>query len=114
MAEESEAAFSLMCSGCYTPCTGADAHVVPRWRADRRTILTTYRCGGCWLAALADLRSVVSAGEPDVSGSFCDFLARHGYGQDAAAIRAAPPEQQRAYLLAVVDAVERGQVTFQP
>ena len=49
-----------------------------------------------------------------MAGSFCDFLARHGYDQDAATIRAAPPERQRAFLLAIVDAVESGEVTFQP
>ena len=112
--EESPAPYNLMCSACYTPCAGADAHVVPNWRAERRTMVTAYRCGGCWPAALAELRSAVNSGDAEVAGSFCDFLARHGYERDAGTIRAAPPEQQRAYLLAVVDALESGAVTLQP
>ena len=112
--EESAAPYSLMCSACYTPCTGADAHVAPKWRAERHAMVTAYRCGGCWPSALAELRSVVNSGDAEVAGGFCDFLARHGYERDASMIRSAPPEQRRAYLLAVVDALESGEVTLQP
>jgi hypothetical protein len=114
MTEEPEPPFSLLCSGCRTPCSGPDAHVVPRWRPDQRRILTSYRCSNCWIPALAELRVALTSGDAEVPASFCDFLARHGYEADADQIRAASAEQQRTWLLAVVDAVESGQLTFHP
>lgn len=46
--------------------------------------------------------------------SFCDFLARLGYGKDAETIRVAPPKTQQVYLLRVIDAVQAGQLVFHP
>jgi hypothetical protein len=114
MAEEAQEPYNLMCSGCYTPCSGADAHVVPHWRPELHMVFTAYRCGNCWLPALAELRAAVSSGERGLYSSFCEFLTRHGYAKDSDMIRAAEPELQRAYQLAIVDAVERGELVFQP
>jgi len=112
--EEIPQPYSLMCSGCYTPCSGAFAHVVPRWNAEWRKVLTTYRCGNCWLEALAELRAAIGSGDADVWSSFGEFLIRHGYGKDSDSLRAAPFEEQRALLLQVLDAVEAGTIVFQP
>jgi hypothetical protein len=103
-----------MCSACRTPCSGADAHVIPKWNREMRRILTTYRCGNCWISSLADLRSVIATGELEVHTSFCDFLARHGYTKDAETIRAFPPEQRQVYLTRVLDAVESQSIIFDP
>ena len=61
MADETEPPYSLMCSACYTPCTGADAHVVPRWNPDRQMVITAYRCGGCRPAAPEERHAVLLA-----------------------------------------------------
>jgi hypothetical protein len=113
MTEESEAPYNLLCSACYTPCPAADAHVVPRWRPEQRRIITAYRCNNCWLSALGELRAVIASGEAELPGSFCDFLVRQGF-TDTDVIRAAPAEQQREYLLVIVDAIESGKLTFHP
>lgn len=114
MAEEIPQPYSLVCSGCYTPCSGADAHVVPRWNPERRMVLTTYRCGNCWLEALTELRTAVTAGDAAVWSSFWEFLIRHGHGKDSDALRAAPFEEQRTLLLRVVDGVGAGTIVFEP
>jgi hypothetical protein len=88
--------------------------VIPRWNPQLSRILTTYRCGNCWLSALSELRALVTAGDAAVHQSLCDFLARHGYTKDAEFVRASPAEQRQVYLLKVVDAVEAGVVVFDP
>lgn len=114
MADENQSSYSLLCSACYTPCSGAEAHVIPRWNPEVRRVLTTYRCGNCWLQALSQLRESVTSGEAEVLSSFCDFLSRHGYGKDAETIRAASFTTQQTHLLAIVDAVQAGDITFGP
>ena len=103
-----------MCSGCHTPCSGTDAHVIPRWNPEWRKVLTTYRCGNCWLAPLAELRAAINSGDAEVVNSFWEFLIRQGYGKDSDSLRAAPLDEQRTLLLRVVDAVEAGTVLFHP
>ena len=87
MTEELPDSYSLMCSGCHTPCTGADAHVVPRWNPALRKVLTTYRCGNCWVQSLEELRGQVVSGDA---------------------------EEQEAVLLAIVDAVQDGRLMLEP
>jgi len=114
MADENHPSYSLLCSACYTPCSGADAHVIPRWNPELRRIFTTYRCGNCWLRSLAELRAAVTSGEAEVQTNFCDFLARHGHSKDADMIRSAPSGQRQAYLLAILDAVQAEKIVFHP
>jgi len=114
MEEEIPESYFLMCSACYTPCPGVDAHVIPRWNPERRNVFTTYRCGNCWLPSLDELRVAVTSGESEILESFCDFLARQGYGKDADTIRATSVEQQQAYLLKILDAVQAEKVIFHP
>ena len=114
MEEEIPKSYFLMCSACYTPCPGIDAHVIPRWNPEQRRIFTTYRCGNCWLTSLDELRAAITSGESEVLASFCDFLARQGYSKDADTIRAASSEQQQAYLLAIVDATQAEKLVFHP
>jgi hypothetical protein len=114
MADEEIPPFNLMCSACFTPCAGADAHVIPRWNADQRSIFTTYRCSNCWLSSLAELREAVTSGDTEVRASFCDFLARHGYKKDSETIRQAPSDLQQTHLLRVIDAVQGGVLVFDP
>ena len=114
MAEENHPSYSLLCSACYTPCSGADSRVIPRWNPELHRVFTAYRCGNCWLRSLAELRAVVTSSEAEVQTSFCDFLARHGYSKDAETIRGAPSGQQQAYLLAILDAVQAGTILFHP
>jgi hypothetical protein len=113
MDEERPEAYSLMCSGCHTPCSGADAHVIPRWNPELGGVLTTYRCGNCWVQALDDLRAEVVSGKAEVRVSFWDFMTRHGF-RDAETFRAAASAEQEATLLAIVDAVQSGRVIFDP
>jgi len=114
MAEESEPPYSLLCSACRTPCSGADAHVIPRWNPDLRRVITAYRCGNCWLAGLEELRAAVRSDDAEVRASFADFLARRGYTRDADTLRAAPPGEQLAFLLAIAHALETERITFEP
>jgi hypothetical protein len=114
MEEETPSSYSLLCSGCRTPCTGDDAHVVPGWNPRVGRVLTTYRCGNCWRDAIANTREAVTSGPAEVRNSFCEFLERQGYGKDAASIQAASPQQQEVWLLRVLDAVESGQIVFHP
>ena len=114
MSEETDPPYSLMCSGCHTPCSGPDAHVIPRWNREEGRILTAYRCGNCWLSPLGELRAALASGDTLVQTSFCDYLARHGYTRDAETMRAFPPEKRRDYLIRVVEAVESQAIIFDP
>jgi hypothetical protein len=114
MTEELPEAYSLMCSGCHSPCSGADAHVIPRWNPTLRKVLTTYRCSNCWVTSLNELRAQVTSGEAEVRASFWVFLARHGFTKDAQTIRVAPSEEQEATLLAILDAVQAKRLIFEP
>jgi hypothetical protein len=79
-----------------------------------RKILTTYRCNNCWIESLARLRTLVASGEDEIQMSFCDFLARRGFTKDSETIRVAPLQQRKAYLFAVIDAVQAGDLVFEP
>ena len=84
--------YSLLCSACYTPCTGAEAHVIPHWNATMGMVVTTYRCGQCWIGSLAAMRDAVRA-------------------KDAETIRAAEHELQQTWLIRVIEA---GELVFKP
>lgn len=112
--EAESASHTLLCSGCYSSCSGPDAHVIPWWNADVQSIFTTYRCEKCWLASLDESQQAVNSKDPKVVASFCDFLARQGYEKDADAIRSASPEQACELLLAVLDAVREKRIQFNP
>ncbi len=114
MSEELPASYFLMCSVCRTPCPNVDAHVVPRWNPDLSRIVTAYRCGNCWLPALAELRATVASGASEVLMSFGDFLTRHGLIRDAETVRAEAPAEQVAHLLAILDALQAGTLTLNP
>ena len=114
MADETEAPYSLMCSACYTPCTGADAHVVPCWNPHRQMVITAYRCGGCRPAAIDELRAAVGAGPEGLEASFHEFLVRHGRDDYAERLSTAAPEGRHAVLLAIVDAVDAGRLVLNP
>ena len=113
MEEEVEPPVSFLCSNCYTPCSGADAHVVPHWNAAQRRILTTYRCSKCWIQAIDETRDAAKSGDPEVVVSFCEFLERQGF-TDVDIIRNAPPDQAQGYLLMILDSVQNGTAIFDP
>jgi len=102
----------FMCSRCRTPTPQAESAVLPGWNPALRQVITNYRCLACREASLAELRGAIA--DAEVRGSFCDFLAGRGYGKDAETIRAAPPEQQEAWLLRLVDAVASGALQLAP
>ena len=114
MTEERPDSYNLLCSACLSPCTGADAHVIPSWNAPLGRVITTYRCANCWHASLATFRAILTAGGPEVRASFCDFLERHRFRQDAARLRLAPPEEQLAVFSQLLTAVEDGRLVFDP
>jgi len=113
-AKQEPPSYTLICSACYSHCSGSDAHVIPWWNPDQQSIFTTYRCGTCWLPSLKESQAAVSSKDPAVIASFCDFLARHGYQKDADAIQSASPEEARAVLLMVIDAVRDERIRFSP
>jgi len=106
--------YSLLCSACLTPCSGTDAHVAPRWNPTVRQVITAYRCSNCWLPALAELRAAVASPDGEVRLSFCDFLDRRGETEAAALIRGAAPDEQRARLFRLIDALEAGEIVLDP
>ena len=114
MADELPDSHSLLCSACLAPCARADAHVIPSWNPTVGRVLTTYRCGSCWHSSLAGFRAILTAGGPEVRGSFCDFLERHRFRQDAARLRLAPPGEQLAVFAQLLAAVEDGRLVFDP
>lgn len=114
MTEDTEQPYSLLCSACRTPCTEADAHVIPRWNPELHQVITAYRCGNCWPAGLEELRAAIRSGDPEVRASFADFLERHQYGRDAVKLRGAAPEEQLSFLLAVTDLLESQRLIFAP
>ena len=114
MTEDTEPPYSLLCSACRTPCTGADAHVIPRWNPELRQVITAYRCGNCLPAGLEELRGAVRSGDAEVPASFADFLERRGYTGDAERLRGMPPEDQLAFLLTVTDLLESQRLIFEP
>ena len=102
----------LLCSACYTPCSEADAHVVPHWKPHRRMVIKAYRCGACRPAAIDELRAAVAAGPEGLEASFHEFLVRHGRDDYAERLSTAAPEGRHAVLLAIVDAVDAGQLVL--
>jgi hypothetical protein len=88
--------------------------VIPRWNPSLQKVLTTYRCGNCWIGSLDELRAQVASGEVEVRTSFWDFLARHGFSKDAGTMRLGPAEEQEATLLAIIDAVQTGRRILEP
>ena len=113
-AEDGDAPVFFMCSGCRTPTPAAEIHVIPHWNHNVRRILTAYRCDNCWLAGIDDTRAALNSGEADVIPSFCDFMALQGFTKDAETLRASPPEEARATLLAILDATQDGRAIFDP
>ena len=113
MSEEDQPPVSFLCSNCYTPCSGADAHVVPNWNESQRRILTTYRCSQCWIQALDHTRDAVRSGNPEVVTSFCEFMERQRFN-DVDMLRKATPEEAEGMLMMILDAVQNGRVEFDP
>ena len=113
MAEDTDPPPLFMCSSCYTPTPMADAHVVPGWNSSQSRILTTYRCGNCWIKTLDETRDALKSGNPEVITSFCEFLERQRFN-DVNVIRNAPAKQAESMLLIVLDAVQNGNVEFAP
>ena len=106
--------YTLVCSACYSTCSGPGAHVIPWWNPDEQNIFTTYRCDKCWLTSIDETQQAVNSKDPKLVASFCDFLARQGYEKDANAIRSASTEQACAALLTVLDAVREKRIHFSP
>jgi hypothetical protein len=113
-AEEGGAPVFFMCSGCYTPTPATEGRVIPHWNKTVRRILTAYRCNNCWLAAIDETRAALNSGDADVIPSFCDFLELQRFTKDAETLRASPPEEARATLLAILDAIQDGRAKFDP
>jgi len=87
---------------------------VPWWNVRAGRVLTTYRCEDCWLSSIAELRTLLTAGAPDVRAGFCDFLGHHRFRRDAERLRFAPPEEQLAVFLQLLAALEDGRLVFEP
>lgn len=98
--EIDEAPGSFLCSACYTTQPMSTIRVIPWWNADARDVITSYRCGGCWLGSLEETRVLVDgpAFDADVRAAFVAFLERHHLGPLAAEVArdGAPP--LRAFL----------------
>jgi hypothetical protein len=114
MSDELPSSYSLLCSECLSPCSGADAHVLPSWNPQSERVVTVYRCENCWLSSLAAFRAALIAGGPDIRGSFCDFLERHRFRQDAARLRVAPLDEQLAIFLQLLAALGTGRLILEP
>ena len=110
---ETKEPYSLLCSGCRKPCSGGDAHVIPRWNADRQDFLTTYRCGNCWKEALAETRAKVTALDEEVRTKFCDFLDRHGF-TDVEIVRQAPLLEATVMIGGFLDAIASEELRLEP
>jgi hypothetical protein len=63
---------------------------------------------------LKESQTAVNSNDPAVVASFCDFLTRQGYEEDANAIRLASPDEARIVLLTVLDAVREERLFFNP
>lgn len=112
--DENDAPVFFMCSGCHTPTSAAEIHVIPFWNSTVRRILTTYRCHNCWLGGIDETRSALLSGDADVIPSFREFLELQRFTKDAETLRASPPEEARATLLAILDAIQDGRAKFDP
>lgn len=110
---ESTEPYSLLCSGCRKPCSGDDAHVIPRWNIERQDFLTTYRCGNCWKQALDETRAKIMALDADVCTKFCNFLNRHGF-TDVEIVRQASLAEASAMIGKVLDAIESETLRLAP
>jgi len=114
MSDELPTSYNLLCSACLTPCAGADAHVLPSWNPQLEQVVTAYRCEKCWLSSLEAFQGTLTTGGPEIRGSFCDFLERHRFRQDAARLRLAPPEEQLAVFLQLLAALRSGRLILDP
>lgn len=84
---------AMLCSQCYTQCSGPDAHVIPWWNPSEADFFTTYRCGACWLESLDETDARTSPLDEDTRAKFCAFLHRHRLDEIATQIEhAALPE----------------------
>jgi hypothetical protein len=91
---------TLVCSGCFTACSGTAAHVIPWWNETLGDFVTTYRCDRCWLGSLGETKDKVQSWDAGTRDKFCEFLERHRLSEIARQVREASlPEASR---LAVV------------
>lgn len=89
-------------------------HVIPFWNSTVRRVLTTYRCNNCWVAGVEVTRTALNSGDPDVIGSFCDFLSLQRFTKDAENLRNGPPDEARKMLNLMLDATLDGRAVFDP
>ena len=84
---------AMLCSQCYTQCSGPDAHVIPWWNPGEADFVTTYRCGACWLESLDETEARISTLDANARAKLCAFLHRHRLDEMATQIEhAALPE----------------------
>jgi hypothetical protein len=106
----------LMCSRCFTLCSGANAHVIPWWNEQAADVLTTYRCGACWLESLDETRRFVESAQFDdhVCEKFVAFFRRHQETDVAARLAELPRAEVRAALVEVLAQVRAGALVLHP
>ncbi|MDC0668494.1 hypothetical protein [Nannocystis radixulma] len=97
---------SALCSGCYRTVLAAQVRVIPWFNDSVAEFVTTFRCGDCVGASLADTRARLAAGGAREISQLAEFFQRH-----AITIlehrRGDPPETVRPLVERVLDMIER-------
>ncbi|KIG12103.1 hypothetical protein DB30_02048 [Enhygromyxa salina] len=106
----------LMCSRCYTLCSGANAHVIPWWNEHAGDVFTTYRCEACWLESLDDTQRLVESAQfdDDVCDKFVAFFQRHEKTDVAARLAELPRAAVREALIEVLAQVRARALVLHP
>lgn len=114
--EPSDPTPELMCSRCYTLCSAANAHVIPWWNEQAADVLTTYRCGACWLESLDETRRFVESAQfdEDVCEKFVAFFRRHEEADVAARLAELPRAAVRAALVDILAQVRARTLVLHP
>src|SRR5262249_30627544 len=75
---QNENARSILCSGCYEILPEPQIHVIPFFNGSVGDFVTTYRCGKCWLGALADTAARLRSAETLLQlAPLAAFFERH-------------------------------------
>ena len=69
----------VACSACLKIFSEHLVHVIPYYNNDAEGYVTTYRCGECWLPALAETRARLNSTEDEAEiASAAAFFERYG------------------------------------
>ncbi|PCC72023.1 hypothetical protein SAMN02745121_08247 [Nannocystis exedens] len=103
---------SALCSGCYRAVPASQVRVIPWFNDHAAAFVTTFRCGDCFAASLADTRARLTFGGPGEVARLAEFFHRHAVTIHEHR-RGDPPEAVRPLLALALDHLAAGTLKLQ-